>query len=63
MLMPIVMTTDGARLLPEIDLIAEDTRTRDFLNKATFGRLGKIMEAGVVSELETLFGNSMKEVD
>jgi hypothetical protein len=61
--MPIVMTTDGARLLPEIDLIAEDTRTRDFLNKATFRRLGKIMEAGVVSELETLFGNSMKEVD
>ena len=63
MLMPIVMTTDGARLLPEIDLIAEDTRTRDFLNKATFGRLGKIMKAGVVSELKTLFGNSMKEVD
>jgi hypothetical protein len=62
-LLPIVMTTDGARLLPEIDLIAEDTRTRDFLNKATFRRLGKIMEAGVVSELETLFGNSMKEVD
>jgi hypothetical protein len=58
--MPIVMTTDGARLLPEIDLISGE---RDFLNKVTFGRLGKIMEAGVVSELETLFGKSMEEVD
>jgi hypothetical protein len=59
-LMPIVMTTDGARLLPEIDLISGE---RDFLNKVTFGRLGKIMEAGVVSELEMLFGKSMEEVD
>jgi hypothetical protein len=59
--LPIVMTPDGARLLPEVDLIAEDTRTRIFLNKATFGRLGKIMDGGVVSELEKLFGDSMKE--
>jgi hypothetical protein len=59
--LPIVMTPDGARLLPEVDLIAEDTRTRIFLNMATFVRLGKIMDAGVVSELEKLFGDSMKE--
>ena len=60
MLIPIVMTSRGARLLPEIDLISGE---RDLLNKATFRRLGKIIEAGVVSELETLFANSMKEVD
>ena len=60
---PIVMTADGARLLPEVDLFAEDSRTRNFLNKAAFGRLGKILERGVVSELEKLFADSMIKVD
>lgn len=60
---PIVMTADGARLLPEVDLFAEDSRTRNFLNKAAFGRLGKVLERGVVSELEKLFADSMKKVD
>lgn len=60
--MPIVMTPDGARLLPEIDLIAEDSRTRNFLNKAAFERLGKTVEVGFVAELQDLFEESMKEV-
>jgi hypothetical protein len=60
--MPVVMTPDGARLLPEIDLIAEDSRTRNFLNKAAFGRLGKIVEEEAVADLQRLFGESMKEV-
>lgn len=61
--MPIVMTADGARLLPEVDLVAEDSRTRNFLNKAAFGRLGKTLERDVVSELENLFADSMKKAD
>lgn len=59
--LPIVMTPNGARLLPEIDLIAEDTRTRNFLNKAAFGRLGKIVGEKFVAELQGLFDKS-KEV-
>ena len=60
--LPVVMTGGGARLLPEIDLIAEDTRTRNFLNKAAFGRLGKIVEEGFVVELQKLFEESKKEI-
>ncbi len=59
--LPVVMTKRGARLLPEIDLIAEDTRTRIFLNKAAFGRLGKMVEEGFVAELQKLFEESNKE--
>ncbi len=61
--LPIVMTPDGARLLPEIDLIAEDSRTRNFLNKAAFERLGKNVEAGLAGELQKLFEASMKKVN
>lgn len=60
--LPIVMTPDGARLLPEVDLIAEDTRTRNFLNKASFERLGKIVDKDLVSELQELFEGSLQEV-
>jgi hypothetical protein len=60
--LPVVMTSGGARLIPEIDLIAEDTRTRNFLNKAAFGRLGKIVEEGFVVELQKLFEESKKEI-
>jgi hypothetical protein len=57
------MTPNGARLLPEIDLIAEDTRTRNFLNKATFGRLAKILKEDFVADLQRLFEGSMGEVE
>ena len=60
---PIVMTPDGARLLPELDLIAEDSRTRIFLNNAAFERLGKNVEKGLVGELQKLFEESMKKVN
>ncbi|MFM2198475.1 MAG: hypothetical protein RLZZ505_1907 [Verrucomicrobiota bacterium] len=60
--LPIVMTPVGARLLPEIDLIAEDSRTRNFLNNATFGRLGKILEEDLVADLKKLFEASKKEL-
>lgn len=60
--LPVVMTKDGARLLPEIDLIAEDTRTRNFLNKAAFERLGKHVAEDKVSGLRELFEESRKEV-
>lgn len=60
--LPVVMTPDGPRLLPEIDLIADDTRTRIFLNKAAFERLEKHVPEDKVAELGELFEKSRKAV-
>lgn len=60
--LPVVATHAGARLLPEIDLIAENTRTRSFLNKASFERLGKAVDAEAITELKGLFEGSSKMV-
>lgn len=57
----VVVTPVGVRLLPEIDLIADDTRTRNFLNEAAFQRLGKHVAKDKVSELKGLFGESRKK--
>ena len=60
---PIVTTPAGARLLPEIDLIAEKSRTRNFLNKAAFVRIKKIAGEKRASELERLFEKSMETTE
>jgi hypothetical protein len=60
--LPVVITPRGARLLPEIDLINEDTRTRNFLNKASFDRLGKNVGDEKLAELIALFEKSRQEV-
>jgi hypothetical protein len=52
---PVVMTPAGARLLPEVDLLADDTRVRNFLNEASFGRLGKSVGEEKTAELRKLF--------
>lgn len=54
---PVVITGSGPRLLPEIDLFAEDNRTRNFLNESTFHRLDKFADKERVKELKELFEN------
>lgn len=56
--LPVVSTPSGVRLLPEIDLIAETTRTRSFLNKASFEMLGKAVDEESITELKGLFEDS-----
>lgn len=58
----VLMTPEGARLLPEVDLIAEDSRTRNFLNKAALERLAKKVGEAKVSELRVIFEESWKEI-
>jgi hypothetical protein len=52
-LYPIVQTPAGPRLLLEIDLVAGGDRTREFLNEASFPRLGENPDA--IAELRQLF--------
>lgn len=59
----VAITPEGPRLLPEIDLIDEDTRSRNFLNKASFERLGKHLGEQRLSELKGLFEASRKKVE
>jgi len=58
--LPVVSTPSGVRLLPEIDLIAETTRTRSFLNKASFEMLGKAVDEESITDLKGLFEDSHK---
>jgi hypothetical protein len=53
--LPVVMTPAGARLLPEVDLLADETRVRNFLNDASIGRLGKSVGEEKAAELRKLF--------
>lgn len=57
---PIIMTAAGARILPEIELIADDGRTRDFLNEASFDRLEKFAGKEKAGELRILFDQFKK---
>jgi hypothetical protein len=59
---PVVITGSGPRLLPEIDLFAEDNRTRNFLNESSFERLGKFVRKERVGELKELFETFRKSL-
>jgi hypothetical protein len=50
---PIIRTSQGPRILIEIDLFATTNRGREFLNKAAFGRLGE--PTPLSDELQNLF--------
>lgn len=52
-LYPVVTTPAGPRILIEIDLIASQTRTRDFLNRTALDRLRDLPKAA--AELKELF--------
>jgi hypothetical protein len=58
---PVVITGSGPRLIPEIDLFADDTRTRKFLNDSSFERLETFADKERVRELRDLFGKLKKD--
>lgn len=60
--LPILQTPDGARVLPEIDLLAGESRTRKFLNVVSFDRLRIFAGEGRTGELELLFKEFEKEL-
>lgn len=49
------MTEKGAKVVPELDLLGEVTRTRSFLNKETFSRLEAWAGQAATKELRELF--------
>lgn len=53
-LYPIVNTSDGPKILLEIDLIGQAGRSREFLNRSSLLRLGKI-DANAAKTLQSLF--------
>lgn len=59
---PVVITGSGPRLVPEIDLCAEDTRTRSFLNEASFGRIGEFASKERLEEIRGLFAEFKKSL-
>ncbi|MFD2257081.1 hypothetical protein ACFSSA_10360 [Luteolibacter algae] len=59
---PVVITPSGPRILPEIDLLADDSRTRNFLNNASFRQLENFAPQEKIDELRVLFELFQKEV-
>jgi hypothetical protein len=59
--LPILMTNKGARVIPGIDLVAGEDRTRRFLNEASFGRLKVVAGEEKMEELKALFGKFEKK--
>ena len=55
-------TPDGARLLPEIELLAGESRTRKFLNQDSLTRLEPYVEADKLDDLELLFERFQEEI-
>lgn len=51
----IVRTSQGPRILAEIDLFASDTNSREFLNSAAFDRLQKVTSEEVANDFRKLF--------
>lgn len=59
----VVMTPQGPRLIPEIDLAASTNRTRAYLNTTTWSRLAAILPADAVGELRNLFAQHSKAAE
>lgn len=57
----ILATQDGVRVVPELDLLEEDTRTRRILNENTFKRLEEKVGKASTKELRTLFENFLED--
>jgi hypothetical protein len=51
----VILGDDGPRVLPEIDLFHRGSRSRNFLNRAVWSRLGDLLPQAAVDELRTLF--------
>lgn len=61
--MPIFVTSEGIKSLPEIDLIAGGTRTRKFLNEASFKRLEGFVDEGDLDVLKELFVQFEEQIE
>ncbi len=59
--LPLAFTKEGLRILPEVDLITESKRNRDFLHKGSFDRLSKFTNAEDLEVLKRMFGK-FKEI-
>lgn len=59
-LYPVVATPSGPRILLEVDLVASDNPTREYLNKVSLKRLRKTAPA-VADELQQLYSEFRKE--
>ncbi len=53
--LPIISTPGGAKILPEIDLLSGENRTRKFLNEISFDRLLEFSNKAKIVELKGLF--------
>ncbi|MBC7980206.1 MAG: hypothetical protein H7Y36_06560 [Armatimonadetes bacterium] len=52
---PVFMTKSGPKILPEIDLLSGDNRTRKFLNDSSFAQLARFVEKDKLDELKNIF--------
>jgi hypothetical protein len=59
--LPIVTTPIGARLLPEIDLRADKSRTRTFLNDASFKQIALACDENEFTDLRKLFSEFLAD--
>lgn len=57
------MSDDGAKVIPELDLLEEDSRTRRFLNDDTFRQLGEKVGKAPAGELRLLFASFLKDIE
>ena len=60
-LYPVLQTSQGPRILMEIDLFAAGNRGREFLNRAAFERLRK--STSTADELQKLFAEHQANVE
>jgi hypothetical protein len=58
----IVRTSQGPRILAEIDLFASDTNSREFLNSAAFDRLQKVTSEEVANDFRKMFKGYQAEL-
>lgn len=61
--LPVLLTQEGPKTLPGIDLIAGDSRTRKFLNEASFNRIEQVAGAEKTKELRELFAGVENATD
>lgn len=58
--LPVIVTETGLRVMPEVDLIAENKRSRDFLNRVSFDRLSKFTKDENLEILRKMFEDFKK---
>lgn len=62
-LYPVIQTSQGLRVLAEVDLLAAGNRGRDFLNRAAIQRLNEHASLDAIAELRKLFSQHQADVE